>query len=46
MQEDEFRSAIRGRVASFALVGRKIECPTLAGVGIVMLIGSSTRQEV
>jgi hypothetical protein len=43
VQEDEPRMAIRGRVASFALVGRKIECPTLAGVGIVMLIGASIR---
>jgi len=37
--------AILGRVASFALVGRKIECLTLAGAGIVMLIGKSIRQE-
>ncbi len=46
-REDEFRGAIRGCVASFALVGRKIECPTPAGIiGIVILTGSSTRQEV
>jgi hypothetical protein len=43
---DEIRRAIRGRVASFALVGGKIRCPTPTGsVGIVMLIGSSIRPE-
>jgi hypothetical protein len=43
----EFRMAIRGRVASFALVGRKIGCRSTpaSSIGIVMLIGSSTRQE-
>jgi hypothetical protein len=48
VQEEEFRSAILGRVASFALVGRKIAFrPTPAGsIDIVMLIGSSIRQEV
>jgi len=46
IEEDEFRGAILGRVASFAPVGRKIECPTLAStVGIVMLIGATARQE-
>jgi hypothetical protein len=44
---DEFRWAL-GRVASFALVGWKIAFrPTPAGsIDIVMLIGSSIRQEV
>jgi hypothetical protein len=47
VQEDELRMVIRGRVASFALVGRKItRRPTPAGsIGTVMLIGSSIRQE-
>jgi hypothetical protein len=46
VQEDEFRMAIFGRVASFALVGREITCRlTPAGeVGIVILIGSRTCQ--
>jgi hypothetical protein len=43
VQEDEFRRAILGRVALFALVGRKIACPPLAGAGVVTLIGSSER---
>jgi len=38
--------AILGGVASLALVGRKIACPTSgAYVGIVMMVGSSTREE-
>ncbi len=38
--------AIRGRVASFALVGRKITSSnTHSSIAIVMLIGSSARQE-
>jgi hypothetical protein len=46
VQEDECRRAILGRVTAFALVGWKITCPTPAGsVSIVMLIGSSVRQE-
>jgi hypothetical protein len=40
--------AIRGRVASFALAGRKItgRPPPTSSIDIVMLIGASIRQEV
>jgi hypothetical protein len=39
VREDELRRAIRGRVASFALIGRKTACPTLASsISTVMLI--------
>jgi hypothetical protein len=46
--EEEFRSAILGRVASFALVGRNIAFrPSPAAIiDIVMLIGWSIRPEV
>jgi len=40
--------AIRGRVASFALAGRKItgRPPPTSSIDIVMLLGASIRQEV
>jgi hypothetical protein len=34
--------AILGRVASFALIGRKIRCRPRDGVGVVMLIGAAS----
>jgi hypothetical protein len=46
VQEDEPRRAIRGRVASIALVDQLNGHPTPAGsIDIVMLIGASIRQE-